>query len=314
MTETVTLVHMSDVHLGPVAAFAPRYWNAKRALGLLNWHRKRVRVHVRQVADRIAADALAQRPDHIAVTGDLANLGLPHEYEAARAWLETLGDPEQVSVVPGNHDIYTGRMHGASCLASWAPYMRDGGKASSDDPVRFPYVRKVGPIAIVGVCSAVPTPPFVAAGRVGPEQRVRLAQLLDGLGQEGLIRVVLIHHPPLPGQSPPRRALEDARELSHVLGHHGAELVLHGHNHCDMLACQEHKGHRVPVLGVASASAAIEHGAEPLARYHAIRIARSGGEVAIAWETRGLTSSGGEIGLVGRHRADLPAPVPATSP
>ena len=43
MTETTTLAHISDVHLGPVAGFHPRYWDLKRGLGYLNWHRGRVR-------------------------------------------------------------------------------------------------------------------------------------------------------------------------------------------------------------------------------------------------------------------------------
>ncbi len=123
MTQTTTLAHISDVHLAPLAGFHPRYWNLKRGLGYLNWHRGRVSVHLRDVADAIAADAVAQKPDHIAVTGDLANIGLPSEYEAALSWLKALGDPGQVSVVPGNHDIYTARLHGASCLERWAPYM-----------------------------------------------------------------------------------------------------------------------------------------------------------------------------------------------
>ena len=74
MTETTTLAHISDVHLGPISGFHPRYWNMKRGLGYLNWHRGRVRVHLKDVADAIAADAVAQKPDHIAVTGDLANI------------------------------------------------------------------------------------------------------------------------------------------------------------------------------------------------------------------------------------------------
>ena len=123
MADAITLAHISDVHLAPITGFHPRYWNVKRGLGFLNWHRGRRFVHQREVADRIAADALARNPDHIAVTGDLANIGLPAEYDAAFSWLAALGPPERVSVVPGNHDIYTARLHGASCLGRWAPYM-----------------------------------------------------------------------------------------------------------------------------------------------------------------------------------------------
>ena len=307
MTETFTLVHLSDVHLAPISGFHPRHWNVKRALGFLNWHRGRVRVHRRNVADRLAADVLAHAPDHIAVTGDLANLGLPGEYAGALGWLQSLGPPERVSVVPGNHDIYTGRHAGAACLEAWAPYMRDSEAWSEGAPARFPYVRTQGPVALIGLNSAVPTPPFVAAGRLGEAQIAQLAASLERLGEAGFVRVVLIHHPPLPGQAPPRRGLADAAALADVLDRAGAELVLHGHNHRDMLAWRTHTGRGVPVLGVASLSAGRAHKGEPLARYHLLRIRREDGAVHIHCETRGLAEPDGEVVSLSRRDLSTPA-------
>ncbi len=295
MTETFTLVHLSDVHLGPIEGFYPRHWNAKRGLGYLNWQRGRRRLHRRQVADLIAADALAQGPDHIAVTGDLANLGLPGEFAYALQWLTTLGPPDRVSVVPGNHDIYSGRIGANSCLVTWAQFMRGSDAQDAEGPVHFPYVRRLGPVTLIGLNSAIPTPPFVAAGRLGKDQIAEFAGVLERLGDEGCIRVVLIHHPPLPGQAPPRRALADAAEMAEVLDRHGAELVLHGHNHRDMLAWRTPSDRGVPVLGVASASTAEAHNDEPPAQYHLLRIRREDGVVRIACETRGLARTGGEV-------------------
>ena len=80
-------------------------------------------MHRRDALDLVVADMLAQRPDHIAVTGDLINLGLPAEYEAARAWLEGLGAPDKVTVIPGNHDIYT-HLGDDPGVERWADYMR----------------------------------------------------------------------------------------------------------------------------------------------------------------------------------------------
>jgi 3',5'-cyclic AMP phosphodiesterase CpdA len=307
MIDTFTLVHMSDLHLGPITGFHPKHWNAKRAFGLVNWTRNRRRVHRAEIADLIAADALAQRPDHIAVTGDLANLGLPGEYARAREWLAGLGDPQHVSVVPGNHDIYTGRLGGASCLESWAAFMRNSESWKADEVVRFPYVRLQGPVALIGLNSAVPTPPFVAAGRLGDAQIAQLAAALERLGEAGLIRVVLIHHPPLPGQAPPRRALQDADKLSTVLDRHGAELVLHGHNHREMLTWRTYSAGGIPVLGVSSASAGQSHHGEPLARYYLFRIQREDGTVRIQCETRGLAAVGGEIVKLDQRELVMPS-------
>lgn len=313
MTDTFRIVHLSDVHLGPIAGFYPRYWNTKRALGFINWQRGRRRVHLRSVADLIAADALLQAPDHIAVTGDLANLGLPGEYAAALAWLDALGGPERVSLVPGNHDIYTGRLGGVSCLDVWGAYMQNSERWTERAEVRFPYVQTRGSLALIGLNSAVNTPPFVASGELGPGQRVQCEAALERLGDAGFIRVVLIHHPPLPGQAPPRRALKDAAEFSGVLDRAGAELVLHGHNHRDMLSWRTHSDRGVPVLGVASASAARAHKGEPLARYHVIQITRDEGRVHIACETRGLATLDGDVMTLERRDLSAPATLAADS-
>ena len=58
----------------------------------------------RDVLDALVSDMQAQQPDHVAVTGDLVNLALDAEFNPARQWLEGVGDPADVTVVPGNHD------------------------------------------------------------------------------------------------------------------------------------------------------------------------------------------------------------------
>lgn len=311
MTDTFSLVHLSDVHLGPISGFHPRYWNVKRTMGFVNWHRARRDVHRRSVADLIAADALAQSPDHICVTGDLANLGLPGEYAAALSWLEALGTPDRVSVVPGNHDIYTGFSSHDACLEAWGAYMQNSESWTDTATVRFPYVQTKGPVALIGLNSAVPTPPFVASGRLGAGQLQQCEAALQRLGDAGFIRVVMVHHPPLPGQAPPRRALSDATEFAQMLDRAGAELVLHGHNHRAMLAWPTHSGRSVPVLGVGSASAVRAHKAEGLAQYHFVRLERGGDDLVIHCETRGFAAPGGEI--VTLERRDLSAMAPSAT-
>ena len=294
MPAPITIAHLSDVHLGPIAGFTPRYWNLKRALGFANWLWHRRGAYQRAVLDRIIADVETQRPDHIAVTGDLANLGLPREHINALAWLERIGPPERVSVIPGNHDIYSS-LHGDSGTARWARYMTSDaeGAARGGSVGDFPFVRMLGRVALIGVNSAVPTPPFVASGRVGEEQLARLAAILDRLGGGDVFRLVLIHHPPLPGQAGRKRDLEDAPALQAVLSRHGAELVVHGHNHVSSLAwCPTATG-KVPVVGVPSASLGRPYKREPLARYNLYRIA--GPPWTIEVVRRGLQMPGGPI-------------------
>jgi hypothetical protein len=95
----------------------------------------------------------------------------------------------------------------------------------------FPFVRQRGNVALIGASSAVPMGWRIAAGRLGMTQIESLREILRELRTRGFFRILLIHHPPLPGQAEARKALVDAADLKAVLQEEGAELVLHGHNH-----------------------------------------------------------------------------------
>jgi len=302
MSDTITLAHLSDVHLSPVRGFALRYLNVKRGLGYLNWQRSRRRVHQRPSLDLVVADLKAHQPDHIAVTGDLINLGLPAEYASALAWLHDLGPPDAVTVVPGNHDIYT-VLRGDPGVARWADYMRAdawGEQFAEGGRDGFPFVRRLGPAALIGLNSAVETPPFIAAGQLGEAQIAALARILDRLAQEGAARIVLIHHPPLSGQAPRLRGLRDAAQLERVLAEHGAELILHGHKHSDEHIDFAWKRGGIPIVGIASGSAGRVHRHEPLGRYNLLSIAQGENGVRIECVTRGIDPTGTSVQQIGR--------------
>jgi 3',5'-cyclic AMP phosphodiesterase CpdA len=294
--ETLTIAHLSDVHLPLDGGFDLPHWNIKRVLGWLNWQRKRRLIHTRAALDLVVADMKAQRPDHIVVSGDLVNIALPSEYEAALAWLSALGPPSDVSVVPGNHDIYV-PLGAEPGVARWSAFMKSdvfGAEVcracfAPMVGLSFPYVRRVGSVALIGVNSAIETPIGYAHGRVGVDQLERLARVLDYLRDAGLMRLVIIHHPPLVGLAPDRRALLDAKELEHVLAR--AELVIHGHNHRLM---PNHLG-PIRVEGVGSASAARGYHDEGAATYNLLRVSHAGFTI----ETRGFIGGGPDIGVIG---------------
>jgi 3',5'-cyclic AMP phosphodiesterase CpdA len=154
-------------------------------------------------------------------------------------------------------------------------------KAEAAATAGFPYVRRLGRIALIGVSSARPTAPFLATGRLGAAQRARLEELLAELGEAGLCRVLLMHHPPLPAGQSRRRQLEDAAELQALLARSGAELVLHGHTHRSHFATLPGPRQPIPVVGVPSSSA-IGRRAGRRARYHIYRIVPRGGASASA--------------------------------
>src|ERR1700729_3804388 len=187
-----TLAHLSDPHLPPLPAARLRDLTGKRALGYLNWKRNRRKFHRRDVLDALVSDIRAQVPDHIAVTGDLVNLALEAEFAPAKAWLESVGSPERVTAVPGNHDAYI-RATADRFADEWGSYL--AGDVAPTHGIAFPALRRRGPLALIGVSSAVPTPPLMATGWLGKDQMDALERLLVTLASEPAFRILLIHHP-----------------------------------------------------------------------------------------------------------------------
>lgn len=296
------LAHITDPHVGPLPRPRLRQLLSKRATGFVNWHR-RGRHHDMEVLAALVADLRAQGIDHIACTGDLCNIGLPDEWETARIFLEALGGPDKVSFVPGNHDAYVrGSLEGllAACGA-WTrgdPSGQDHGE--DGDAGLFPYLRRRGPLALIGLSSAIPTKPFAATGRVGPTQIEAAERLLRDLAREPEppCRIVLIHHPPHPGGARSGRELKDAAAFTAMIARAGADLVLHGHNHVGSVAFVEGPdGASVPVVGAPSASARsirINHRAS----YYLYTFVREDTRTVISAVERGLDAQG-TIGALG---------------
>jgi 3',5'-cyclic AMP phosphodiesterase CpdA len=268
-----TLAHLSDPHLPPLPTPRLRELAGKRAFGYLNWTRNRRNVHKRDVLDALVSDMQAQAPHHIAVTGDLVNLALEAEFAPALKWLESVGAPDRVTVIPGNHDTYV-RATQHRFAEAWGNYL-DSDEAPRG-AVTFPSVRRRGPLALICVSSAVPTPPLMATGWLGRSQLEALERVLAGLSAEQAFRVLLVHHP-LRSDSHIKR-LTDSSELRALLKRHGVELVLHGHDHVHSTIWIEGPQRSIPVVGVPSASA-LAHGHYPAAAYNLFSIERD----SVAW-------------------------------
>jgi 3',5'-cyclic AMP phosphodiesterase CpdA len=269
------------------------------------------------VLDAMLDDLRDTAPEQILITGDLTNVSLESEFTLAREWLRRIGTPERVTLVPGNHDAYV-RVARARSWSLWSGYLESDtagrallGGADDAEPGRleFPSVRLRGPLAIVGLSSARPTPPFMASGAVGAGQLGRLERVLEELAASDYFRVVLIHHPPVPGVATPRRALRDADALCGVLRRTGADLVLHGHMHRTGLHRVPGRDGSIPVVGVRSAS---DFGSKPhkRAQYHLYDVesdGRSGGHprFRIAMRTRGFDTAARRFGAEGEALRDL---------
>lgn len=266
------LVHISDFHLCRPGGAPPAGFLNKRVLSFLSWRVRRRRLHDPAVLDALVHAVKAQAADHVAVTGDLTQLALPEEFDAARRVLEAIGSARDVFVIPGNHDaLVPGGWE--ERLTRWADYMAGDGPDPSGRRWA-PALRVRGPVALIGLSSAHPTRPFSAAGSVGAAQLARCAALLAEAAQRSLYRVLLIHHPPAPGSVSAHKRLLDAEALARMLERCGVELILHGHAHRRSRTELRGKDAPIPVLGAPSASAA---GADPLHRagFGVVRVRRT---------------------------------------
>jgi 3',5'-cyclic AMP phosphodiesterase CpdA len=245
---TVRIAHFSDVHALDLSGARPWAFLNKRFAGWVNVTINRRGKHPIALFEALVDDVNAVAPDHVVVTGDLTNLSLPSEFARAREILDRLrAGPRGVTVVPGNHDVYTlSALYGRLFERALAPY------AAGDTAGGFPSVRVRGELAVVGVSTALPSPVPLADGWVGRAQLESLEHALAAL--DGKFRVLALHHPPVPNRHEILRGLRDRRALGRVLARVGCELVVHGHEHRDLRT--ELPGPRgpIPVIGVGSAT------------------------------------------------------------
>jgi 3',5'-cyclic AMP phosphodiesterase CpdA len=289
----VTLAHLSDIHLAPLPPMRPGELMNKRITGFLNWRLKRQRTLAGENLTNLVHHMREQNPDFVAVTGDLVNLALDAEINTAYNWLQTIGEPTRVCVSPGNHDAYIrGQLEKA--FERWNGYVL----GETVDRHRFPFVRRVGEMAVVCCSSAVPTAPWMATGDFDEGQALRLDRCLKLLGEAGYFRVIMIHHPPNQEAAHPRLGLYGARNFRRAVAHAGAELVLHGHTHRSSIFSIPGPRQDVPVVGVAAAGTAQnDTGGHDPARYNLFHIQRVGSAWQCNMREFGFQRLGSEIVL-----------------
>ena len=278
MSDTLTIAHLSDVHLGPIAGFTPRYWNLKRALGFVNWHRTRRHVHRATWSTGSSptsrrAGARPRRRDrrprqHRPAGGRSCtrcagskSLGAP---AATSRWC-----PATTTSTPSSAPIpasSAGRAYMAPTIGDARPPAPRAG---------FPYVRRVWAGRADRPQLGGPTPPL---HRRRPARRARsshaAARLLDRLAAEPLWRLVLIHHPPLPGQArPPARIGGCGRSCRPCWRRSAPNWSCTATTICrTCVSLRARACGAVHVIGVASASAGIGTAASRWRRYNLLRL------------------------------------------
>ena len=187
----------------------------------------------------------AERPDAVAVTGDLTMRARRSEFEAAAAWLSALGVP--LTIEPGNHD-----------LPAWNLFAR----------FLRPYRRfhrlerhLEQPIALPGLCLV----PLKTTARWqfrlnwswGVVSRSSLTGALDRLRgkSDDVVAVVACHHPLVDREAirSRGRTLRGQEALSQ-LAEAGAHAVISGHVHDPFDAEIDAGGRLIRVIGAGTLS------------------------------------------------------------
>jgi 3',5'-cyclic AMP phosphodiesterase CpdA len=188
--------------------------------------------HSNAVVETALEQLRALVPDHVVVTGDLSNLSLESEFEAARQMLSSCAPA--LSVIPGNHDYYTrGAVKNRRFESFFSPWMESD--LERDD--FYPYVKLLGDdVALVGVNSCISSPPLFAVGSVGKGQRRRIADMLSRPELSDRFIVVAIHHHLVPprftsSRKEYMRRLQDRVAVKETFLEGKVDLVIHGHNH-----------------------------------------------------------------------------------
>jgi Icc protein len=241
--------HISDLHLSDRRRY-PRNGFAARDCDR----------HSARLAKRLLALLEGAGVDHLVVTGDLTLSSETAEFERVAELLQPWARSKRLTVVPGNHDVWTAdsvktsrflRMVGPDGLGMRKPVEA------------YPRVVLPAPeVAIVALDSArYGEDPDETPGRLGAGQLQACREMVREQAKEGrAVLVALHHHLMLPRERIPsdaavaRTPLADADKLVRLVADLRVAGVLHGHRHCTFRVDIPGAAGLTPVLCAGSAT------------------------------------------------------------
>ena len=244
----------------------------------------------------------ADRPDLVAISGDLTQGGRHAEFRAARAFMDALHAP--TLAVPGNHDItpYNLIERFADPYARWRQAIGAETEPAWHD-------REV---AVLGLNTArrFGLNWDWSRGRV---THVRLRRLIGRLEAvpAGLARIVVAHHPLLPPEQAPQTTVAGgAAQALAAMSEAGVVLVLAGHLHRGYARLATASG-RPPLVLQGGTATSVRLRGEPNS-YHRLEVDGEGCvkvEIRIwngaAWTARSADLADLSAAATVEHRDDL---------
>ena len=267
----ITLVHLSDLHLGRDADLA-------------------------QLA-AVERQVPALAPTAIVVSGDLTQRARHGEFVAARRWLDRLAATAPVLVVPGNHDVQwfespfwiLGRERMYVKYRRWI-------NADLTPTLTVPGAVIASVLTSHGVCFPSMTPnlnDMAVKGHLPRQEVERVAQVFAS-APPGDARVLVLHQNVLRGKISQRMGLSRWRTAQERLAAIGADVILCGHDHEEQAALL---GERV-VVSTASTLTHRTRGHRPQV-FNVVRIGAAAIEVAF-WRWNGGEFAAADVRTFGR--------------
>ena len=260
-----TLAHVSDLHIWRYEPIPVRSFANKRLVGGANIAFNRNKKHSPEVVANALALINELDVDHVAVSGDLTNLAMWSEFRAASEMVGTLDRaPEDVSIIPGNHDYYTADAQNERRFETTFDAFMTSQFPQHQGASGYPYVKYIGDhVALISLNSGIVSPPMFAIGRVRKDELARLENILDEPDVQRRTIVVQVHHHLLPfehSRFEAMRRLINAPTLLKLLRLKGVRLALHGHNHCSQIDTLPHLiGDGSLVIAGCSSTSVISH-------------------------------------------------------
>jgi 3',5'-cyclic-AMP phosphodiesterase len=205
------------------------------------------------------------------VTGDLTLSSETREFERAADMLKWWAASGKLTVVPGNHDVWTAD---AVDTGRFLRAVGPDGKGMRRPAPTYPHVVPLGEVVLVALDSArYGEEPTQTAGRIGTDQLRSARELCRQHHQAGKATVLAFHHHVvLPPERVPsdalvaRMPLADADQVIRLVAELPVAAVLHGHRHCAFRVDVPGAKHPTPILCSGSASRVAE---EPVRRARA---------------------------------------------
>lgn len=244
--------HISDLHL-PMEnrPTFPQLMN-QRIFGYINHSSKRKNIYKLENLNIIFDDITKTDNSHTVLTGDIVNLSLEDEFRSASQILNHHFRDQDLSFIPGNHDFYINVNYEKSLSYLEKYFSKRNNPSLNQDP--FPYLKVINDIAIIGLSSAVVTPPLMCWGKISNKQINDLKEILRSIDSNNYFTIILIHHPLHKYGLMNLKGLLNREELLKTISKYNVNLILHGHLHNEIHNLIKINDKLIPCIGAPSSS------------------------------------------------------------